>query len=850
MTYGNRITKNLMVIAILCCLVGACKTSPKSSFKSEQLGLTWEVKERDFKHRAETRSALTLTNNGKDSIPTKGWTIYFNAGNPRELNNDSSVLILKQINGDFFSIQPGKQFKGIATGESITLDILSRDLKNYTDQSKGFYIVFDTDPNQGFPLQVENKSLGDESIKEVALAAKYYNLNKNIWPIPLDDLPPVFPTPVEYEHKNGNFNLNTATTITYDPLFGNEAAYLAREILAVTGVEPKITTGLATTNNIELRKGEFSNQEAYQLDVDSNNIVITAAGNAGVFYGIQSLKTMFPAYAWKEKLAEVMVPNVVIKDHPRFAHRAFMIDIARNFQPKEQILKLIDLLSLYKINILHFHFNDDEGWRLEIPGLPELTEVGSKRGHTTTGRDRLYPAYGSGPSTDNTSGSGHLSRADYIEILKYATTRHIMLIPELETPGHARAAIKSMDARYYKLSEAGKDEEAQKYLLRDLHDKSVYTSIQGWNDNVINPAMPSVYNFMEKVTDELIAMHKEAGAPLKTIHFGGDEVPVGVWEQSPVVADLLARDKTIGTVDELWYYYFSKVNKMLKSRNLYLSGWEEIGLQKALVDGQKKMVLDKRAVNENYHADVWNNLQGNEDLAYKLANAGYKVVLTNVTNFYLDLAYSSSPYEPGQYWGGYVDVDKPFKFIPFNFYKNQTENERGEPITAEHFKSKDKLTAVGKSNIVGVQSPLWSEIITSKELFEHLLLPKVLGLAERAWAQDPQWAVEENTKKSEELYQKAWSIFVNQLAQRELPRLDYYAGGFNYRIPTPGLVIENKKVLANVQYIGFQIRYTADGSEPTGNSSVWTQAIPLTKEMSFRVFNTTGRGGRTVKINP
>src|SRR5690606_15553247 len=125
------------------------------------------------------------------------------------------------------------------------------------------------------------------------------------------------------------------------------------------------------------------------------------------------------------------------------------------------------------------------------------------------------------------------TEADFIEILQYATARHIRVIPEIETPGHARAAIKAMEARYHRLMKEGKEDEAKKYLLRDFDDQSVYRSVQKWNDNVMDVSMPTVYDFLEVVVDDVIALYQQAGASLETIHFGGDEVPQGVWEKSP-----------------------------------------------------------------------------------------------------------------------------------------------------------------------------------------------------------------------------------------------------------------------------------------------------------------------------
>src|SRR5690606_14955959 len=477
--------------------------------------------------------------------------------------------------------------------------------------------------------------------------------------------------------------------------------YLKDELAMVLTQTPKLVDEPVGAS-IVLHQREGIHPEGYRLLVDANGVAIEATTPAGAFYGIQSLKGLLPSSAWAEKKASITLQGVTITDEPRFAHRAVMLDVARNFQTKEQVMKVLDLLALHKVNVMHFHFSEDEAWRLEILGLPELTEVGGRRGHTLDDAEWLTPSYGSGPDVANATGSGFYTRADYIELLRYATERHIRVIPEIETPGHARAAIKSMDARYRAFIAKGDTAAARQYLLRDLDDQSAYRSIQNWDDNIINVALPSSYAFLEKVVDELIAMHKEAGAPLQTIHFGGDEVPDGVWEKSPVVHQLMASEAGVAHVDDLWHYFFGRINDMLQSHGLYLSGWEEIGMKKAVVNGRRKMVVEPRFANENFHTDVWNNLGDNVDLAYRLANAGYQVVLTNVTNFYMALAYTSGFYEPGQYWGGYVDVEKPFRFAPYDYYRNLATEASGEQLTDE-----------GRANIVGLQAPLWSEIITS-----------------------------------------------------------------------------------------------------------------------------------------
>lgn len=836
-----------IVVSSILCLTWSCSTHRQQTFKDTHI--TWKVLGEN-NHSEQMISELILHNaSNKDTIPASGWTLYFNAENPKTLDQDSSIFKTTHINGDFFKLTPGKSFKGLAPQKAIGEKIVSNRIRNLTDFATGFYLVQDDIPAGPVLIPLEIQSEIDHKEDEKELARAFFQQNQSVPPIDTQVVSPIFPTPSFFQSKEGAFELSSKTTIICDGLFIQEAGQLSQTLKnAISGnfsIQHKDDTNDASKNSIILRKSDKHPTEGYELTVSSDQILLSASTSAGIFYGIQSLKTMLPATT--AKLSQITIPSVDIIDEPRFGHRAFMMDIARNFQPKSQIRKVLDLLALYKMNVLHLHFNDDEGWRIEINGLPELTNVGSKRGHTLTEDDRLFPSYGSGPFIDQSSGSGHLTRADFIEILKYAHARHIKVIPEYETPGHARAAIKAMDARYKRFIAANEKEKAEEYLLRDLEDQSVYRSIQNFDDNIINPALPSVYRFMEKIVDETIAMYKEAGAPLETIHFGGDEVPEGVWEKSPAVKALLDSNPDIAHVDELWYYYFHKVNSILKERGLYLSGWEEIGLQKKL---NKKMVLDPRFANENFHTDVWNNLKGNEDLAYILANAGYKVVLTNVTNMYIDLAYNKSYYEMGQYWGGYVDVDKPYRFIPFDYYRNQKEDQYGKPIPPAYYEDKVKLNESSKKNIVGLQSPLWSEKITSKEKFEYLFLPKILGLAERAWTPDPLWANEQDSAKSQKLYEKDWAAFLHILGYRELPRLDYYVGGFAYRIPTAGYRVTDNMVEANVQYPNLTIRYTLDGSEPTVSSKEYTSPIPYAENIRLKVFNQSGRSGRSLVVLP
>ncbi|AMM52718.1 beta-N-acetylhexosaminidase [Rufibacter sp. DG15C] len=825
------------------------ETASASLNAKANLQLTFQVLEEKYLGKTQSLSSLTFKNTGNAPLPATGWTIYFNGSPSFKAKDNNGLVKVEAINGDLLRLVPTENFKAVAAGDSISIELVSAgQIINDSRAPYGFYLVWDQEPAKGYSLSTHYVKPTKNAVGWIE-AQDIYRQNQVIQDIPEDKLTKVFPTPAQYTKTGSSLTLTPATKITSEKEFANEQQHLEAYLQMVFGKPNTTQTREASAPSIQLKKKAGLGAEGYELQVASSGIVISATSPAGMFYGIQSLKTLMPPLLLAKKQTSVTIDGVQVKDAPRFPHRAFMMDVARNFQQKEQVLKVLDLMALYKLNVLHFHLNDDEGWRLEIAGLPELTQVGGRRGHTLDNLEFLQAAYASGPDVNNTTGSGHYTKADFIEILKYAKARHIKVIPEIETPGHARAAIKAMDARYYRLLKEGKKTEAEQYLLRDLNDKSVYRSVQYWNDNVMDVSMPSTYRFLEKVTDEVLAMYKEAGAPIQTIHFGGDEVPKGVWEKSPSVQALMKKDASIKEIDDLWYYFFNKLNAMVKARKLYLSGWEEVGLRKVRENGKLSYVANPVLAKENVHVDVWNNIGANSDLAYRMANAGYKVVLTNVTNLYLDLAYQKAYEEPGLYWGGFVDLDKPFYFIPLNYMKNMKVDESNNPIKPGAFAGKEQLTAKGKANIVGLQAPLWSERILSPERQEYMLLPKLLGLAERAWAPDPTWATESNSAKSEALYTTAWSQFVNTLGKRELPRLNYFHNGFQYRIPTAGAVVENGKVVANVQLPGMVIRYTVDGSEPTAQSKVYLGPITEKGTVKLRVFDVTGRGSRVIAVD-
>ncbi|MEY3350258.1 MAG: hypothetical protein RIQ50_369, partial [Bacteroidota bacterium] len=294
-----------------------------------------------------------------------------------------------------------------------------------------------------------------------------------------------------------------------------------------------------------------------------------------------------------------------------------------------------------------------------------------------------------------------------------------------------------------------------------------------------------------------------------------------------------------------------KINRILRERNLYVSGWEEIGMRESKVDGNRVMMVNPEFANNNFHTYVWNTVigWGAEDLPYRLANGGYKVVLCAVSNLYFDLAYHKDFNENGYYWGGFVDVDKSFYFIPYDYLKNTKVDPYGNPFDPKMLVGKDKLTDYGKTNILGIQGQLWSENIRSAADLEYSAFPKMLGLAERAWSTDPQWATEKDPARSSELYNEAWSVFTNTVGKKELFRLNYFQGGAEFRIPTVGLKIIDQRVHANIQLPGLVIRYTTDGSEPTSSSKLYTAPVAEKGILRFKAFDSKGRSGRTTNID-
>ena len=818
--------------------------APSGVANGARLQMRWELVRNEYtpafrEGRAQAR--MILTNRDSQPLPASGWTLYFNSMDGVVTGSLPSKVRLEQVAGNLYRMRPDPGFPGLAPGQTVNVDYTHpQAIIKMARAPLGPYLVYDAAPDTAVAIsdfallpvtRPEQLDKGPVPGHPTITTADTYRNNTHADRLPAASVPPVLPTPLHLEKGKGMLRLAKMPTVMAAASLAGEAA-LARSLfpaqLAAGGPALRLSVGKV--------EGQ-SSPEAYSLTVQGSGkdsgIAIVGNSPAGVAYGLQTLRDLLPLPG----AATLALPEVRIVDAPRFPYRGFQLDVGRNFHTKETVFKWLDLMARYKLNKFHFHLTEDEGWRLEIAGLPELTTIGAVRGHSAKPGVRLQPAYGSGPDPADPHGSGYYTRADYIDILRYAAARHIEVIPEIEMPGHARAAVQAMEARYHRLKAAG-DPDAAKYLLNDFDDKSVYKSPQLYNDHVLNPGLKSSFTFVQHVVNEVVALHREAGVPLRTIHMGGDELPNGAWEQSPLARATMARLNLESTAD-LWDYFYERVDGMLRAHGLYTSGWEELAARKTQLHGRNKLIPNPRFTRSGFTAWVWNNTEGAEDLAYRLANAGYDIVLAPVTKMYMDMAYNANPEEPGMNWGAYIELQDTYDFIPFDYLKNASEAARI---------GKDGLTDYGKRRVRGLEATLFTETLRDPAGIDYLVMPRLLAVAERAWAADPAWALEPDAAKAAALHRTAWSGFVNALGQRVLPRLDLDKAGVAYRIAPPGLLVEGDKVLVNHVLPGMTLRYTTDGSAPTAASRLVDGPISERGVIQVAAFDRNGRAGLVSRI--
>jgi len=813
---------------------------------------------------------ITLKNNGK-AIHSKDWVIYFHSIR-RILHVGNDQFKITAITGDLHKLEPTNKFKGFAAGEKVVIPITGEYWQlSQTDFFPGAFVkVPDVNPLAIVSLSnINNASTYVSPIKGdlykrtstdnniLATANSRYEKNADLQQINIST--DIIPTPKKIKVRSAKVNLSVGIKIIAKGL--DEA-----QIDAIN--ERASFLGLATNGSYKIKirvdRKAFGPKQIkgqYRLNLASKGTKIVAVDQAGAFYAMQSLFSLVSLDGKK------IVPSVLVEDAPRFKYRGLMVDVARNFHSKKAIFATIDQMAAYKMNKLHLHLSDDEGWRLAIPGLPELTNVGGHRCFNANETTCLLPQLGSGFDSNN-FGSGYFTRADFIEILTYAKARNIDVIPEFDMPAHARAAVVSMEARYNHFKHLGNMTAANEYRLMDPNDTSNVTTVQFYHrKSFINPCMDSSYHFVTKVISEVAQMYQEAGVPLTAWHFGGDEaknIELGAafqdikdkeqiaskgsidqskqdlpFAKSPLCKKLIDNGD-VKTTEMLPGYFAQKISAIVARQGIEnLQAWE---------DGLKFAKNSKSFATKTVRANFWETLYwGGANSAYKWSEKGYKMIISSPDYVYMDFPYEVDPKERGYYWATRQnDTRKMFTFAPENLPQNaETSLDRD----GNGFKSSG--SAQGKP-FLGLSAQLWSETIRTDEQFEYMVFPRVLAVAERAWHK-ANWELNYSVGKeysqdshfvNKKALHKDWQRFANILGQRELAKLE--KADINYRLPVPGAIIKDGMLKMNSQFPGIDLQYSVDNGK---NWLDYKKAVKVDGVVSIRSVSATGdRTGRITTL--
>lgn len=785
------------------------------------IAIAWECLS-NFTRDDVFTARLTLRNDGRAPI-APGWTLCFNTCRKILPATVSAGFRATHLNGDLFAFSmpdgaawlPGQEYEIVYESLHWAISI--------TDAPLGFYLrdadgrAFDLGDPAIAPftrLEQRHRMRGDQL--PTADAAWRFEQDAALSLLPQDAVGRITPRPRLARFDARRCRLGQSTPVDSTAL-DNEAAFLHSLLATLPEEEGGARIALETDPTLA--------PEAYLLEIAPDRVLVRGAGAHGVFNGLQSLAQLVEP--------DGALPCGVVEDAPRFTYRGMMLDVARHFSSVDTVLRLLDCMAGYKLNRFHFHLTDDEGWRLAIAALPELTEIGARRGVPGPGEPPcLPPSFGSGPDTRSPAGSGFYTADEFVAILRHAQRLHIEVIPEFNMPGHARAAVEAMRVRHARLTAAGDAAGAEAYLLSDPLDASSYESVQLWHDNVMCIALPSVDRFIDTVVAEVAALYRRAGVPLRVLHTGGDEVPVGAWLGSPACQ---ARMREHGWLEprQLRDDFQARCRAILARHDIGFTGWEETALASSSGENGEDVY-------------VWNNGwgSGQEDCANLLANAGYQVVLSNAASLYFDFAYAKHPEEPGYYWAGFVDTREPFGLDPLDALLSPPHDAMGRTPDPARVAALAPLDANGRARIKGLQGQLWGENARSRERVEYLALPRLIGLAERAWSVDPGWTDADSLARD-------WNEFANRLGQRALPRLDRMPAPWRYRLPPPGAVVKEGRLHANIALPGLAVHYTLDGSAPGADSPRYTAPVALTGSRIVKLasVDTRGRASRIVTLN-
>ena len=501
----------------------------------------------------------------------------------------------------------------------------------------------------------------------------------------------IVPLPGEIILAEGTaFTLSGATKIIFPE--GNEkmqhnASFLSDYLEISKGIRPAITTATSLQNAIILSLGlEHENNEAYQIEITGETIRIQGASEAGVFYGIQTLRKSMPVGNYKT----VSFNPVTINDAPRFAHRGMMLDVARHFQPVAFVKKFIDLLALHNLNRFHWHLTDDQGWRIEIDAYPKLTEIGSMRNETVIGKNT--------GEYDGTPHGGFYTKEELKEIVAYAAERYITIIPEVDLPGHMLAAL----AAYPELGCTG----------------GPYKVAGEWGvfEDVLCPGKDSTFLFLEAVLTEVMELF-----PSEYIHIGGDESPKTRWKECP---HCQARIKALGLRDHdghtaehyLQSYVTARMEKFLNERGRRIIGWDEI------LEGE--LAPDATVMS-------WRGMEG----GIQAARMGHDVIMTPTTYCYFDYYQSQHPEEEPFGIGGYVPLELVYSFEPAPAILTETERAHilgsQANLWTEYIRDEEHVEYMALPRLAAMSEVQWMQ--PEKKNYDHFLkrLPRLLALYDR-----------------------------------------------------------------------------------------------------------------------
>lgn len=488
--------------------------------------------------------------------------------------------------------------------------------------------------------------------------------------------PPVslVPCPAALVPGEGNFRFSARTTFAVE---NEEQAAEVRQLTALftraAGFTPRIKMG-SKKEDICLLTDVTLKDEAYRLEVTGKRISIYASGVRGFFYALQSIRQLLPAAIEGGAVTENVdwtVPAVTITDRPRFGYRGLLVDVARFFSPKENLLRIIDCMAMLKLNKLHLHLVDDNGWRIEIKKYPLLTEVGSRRVERP---GKNFSERHNARQGEPTVEKGFYTQDDIREIVRYAQERHIEVIPEIEMPAHSNAALA-----------------AYPLLACPVVDKfiGVLPGMGGTHADVIFCAgNDSVFTFLQDVLDEVLELF-----PSKHIHLGGDEARKTHWKECPLCQARMKQEK-LENEEELQGYFMARVARYVQSKGREVIGWDEL-------------------TNATLPKDViilgW---QGYGQAALKAARQGHRFIMTPARIMYL------------------IRYQGPQWFEPFTYFGNNTLKDvyDYEPVQKD-------WTARDKSLLMGIQACMWTEFCNEPADVDYLLFPRLSALAEVAWTE-------------------------------------------------------------------------------------------------------------------